>query len=89
MDQDQDQTFDMLNEEAVRDLVVNLCWVLQDHGITEVHVGGLMRLVGIDEELAAEHDDELMVITDIQQVPRTKGDTNEILQVAPPGTKLH
>lgn len=89
MDHEQDLTFDLLNEEEIRDLVVNICWVLQDHGVTEVHVGGLMRLVGIDEELAAEHDDELMVITDMKQVEKTPGETNEIIQTPPPGTKLH
>lgn len=89
MDQENDQAFDMLNEEAVRDLVVNICWVLQEYGITEVHVGGLMRLVGIEEELAAEHDGELMVITDIKHVEKTEGDKNELIEAAPPGTILH
>jgi hypothetical protein len=83
---EQDFVIDILNEEAVKDLVVNICLVLADFGITEVHVGGLMRLVGIDEELAAEHDDELMIITDIQKLHQTKDETQE---VRPPGTTLH
>lgn len=86
---EEDFVIDILNEEAVKDLVVNICLVLSEFGITEVHVGGLMRLVGIDEELAAEHDDELMVITDIQQVKKSADDSNEIIEVAPPGTTLH
>jgi len=86
---EQDFVIDILNEESVKDLVVNICLVLADFGITEVHVGGLMRLVGIDEELAAEHDDELMVITDIQQLQKTSGETSEIMEVMPPGTTLH
>lgn len=83
---EQDFVIDILNEESVKDLVVNICLVLADFGITEVHVGGLMRLVGIDEELASEHDDELMVITDIQQLRAPK---EEIQEVMPPGTTLH
>ena len=86
---EQDFVFDILNEEAVKDLVVNICLVLSDFGITEVHVGGLMRLVGIDEELAAQHDDELMVITDIQQLQKQAGEETEIIEVAPPGTTVH
>ena len=86
---EQDFVFDILNEEAVRDLVVNICLVLSDFGITEVHVGGLMRLVGIEEELAAQHDDELMVITDIQQLQKQAGEETEIIEVAPPGTTVH
>lgn len=83
---EQDFVIDILNEEAVKDLVVNICLVLSDFGVTEVHVGGLMRLVGIDEELAAEHDDELMIITDIQQL-RTQSE--EPQESIPPGTTLH
>ena len=86
---EQDFVIDILNEESVKDLVVNICLVLADFGITEVHVGGLMRLVGIDEETAAEHDDELMVITDIQQLRRTGDETSEIIESMPPGTTVH
>ena len=86
---EQDFVFDILNEESVKDLVVNICLVLADFGITEVHVGGLMRLVGIEEELAAEHDDELMVITDIQQLQKQAGEESEIIEVLPPGTTVH
>ena len=86
---EQDFVIDILKEEAVKDLVVNICLVLADFGITEVHVGGLMRLVGIDEELAAEHDDELMVITDIQQLQKSADDVSEIVEVRPPDTTLH
>jgi hypothetical protein len=86
---EQDFVIDILNEEAVKDLVVNICLVLSEFGITEVHVGGLMRLVGIEEELAAKHDDELMVITDIQQLEKTANQTTEIVEVTPPGTTIH
>lgn len=89
MDQEQDLAMDLLNEEAIRDLVIGICLVLSENGITEVHVGGLMRLVGIDDELAADHDDELMIITDIKQLTKQDGDHNEIIEVAPPGTTLH
>ena len=83
---EQDFVIDILNEEAVKDLVVNICLVLADFGVTEVHVGGLMRLVGIDEELAAEHDDELMIITDIKEMQMSKEKESEVM---PPGTTLH
>jgi hypothetical protein len=83
---EQDFVIDILNEESVKDLVVNICLILADFGITEVHVGGLMRLVGIDEDLASEHDDELMIITDIQQLRPPKEESQEVM---PPGTTLH
>jgi hypothetical protein len=86
---EQDFAIELLNEEAVKDLVVNLCLVLAEFGITEVHVGGLMRLVGIEEDIACQHDDELMVITDIQQLEKSADDTTEIIEVSPPGTTIH
>jgi hypothetical protein len=86
---EQDFVIDILNEESVKDLVVNICLVLSQFGINEVHVGGLMRLVGMDDDLAAEHDDELMVITGIEQQLKTENSTSEILESMPPGTTVH
>lgn len=85
----QDFVIDLLNEEAVKDLVVNICLVLSEFGITEVHVGGLMRLVGIDEETATQHDDELMIIAGIHQMENPENQTTEIIEVTPPGTTIH
>jgi hypothetical protein len=86
---EQDFVIDILNEEAVKDLVINICLVLSEFGITEVHVGGLMRLVGIEEDIACQHDDELMVITDIQQLEKSADNATEIVEVSPPGTTIH
>ena len=38
--------------------ILNLCVVLHECGITEVHVGGIMRILGVPDNLAQEHDDE-------------------------------
>lgn len=90
MDREQDLAFEILNEEAVRELVVNLCWVLTEHGITEIHVGGLMRLVGIDCETASDYDGDVMVITDIQQkIKEEEGDTSELIETRPADSTLH
>lgn len=89
MDREQDLAFEILNEEAVRELVVNICWVLTEHGITEIHVGGLMRLVGIDCETASDYDGDVMVITDIQQKIKEEGDTSELIETRPADSTLH
>jgi len=89
MDREEDLAFEILNEEAIRELVVNVCWVLTEHGITEIHVGGLMRLVGIDNETAAEYDDEVMIITEMQQKIKEEGDTSELIETRPPNSTLH
>jgi hypothetical protein len=36
--------------------------ILYEHGFTEIHVGGLMRLFGVDNQRASEHDDEVVVL---------------------------
>lgn len=37
---------------------------LYDHGIQEIHMGGLMRLLGVPNSVAAEHDDTMVIFTD-------------------------
>ena len=51
-------------EEAIREVIMEVLLVLHKHGIREVHMGGLMRLVGVTDEAATEHDDDLIQITD-------------------------
>jgi hypothetical protein len=79
---------EILLEQEVRKLVTSICAVLYQHGITEIHVGGLMRVVGVDEESAAEHDDEIMILG-----PEFDSDLEEIQEEPeieiPPGTTIH
>jgi hypothetical protein len=49
-------------DQAVRLAILNLCVVLHDCGITEVHVGGIMRILGVPDDLAQAHDDERIVL---------------------------
>ena len=49
-------------EQEVRMLMYELMMVLYQHGIREVHVGGMMRLMGIANDRAAEHDDEMVIL---------------------------
>jgi hypothetical protein len=49
-------------DQAIRLTILNLCVVLYDCGITEIHVGAIMRLLGVPNNKAAEHDDERIVL---------------------------
>ena len=49
-------------EETVRLAILNLMMVLYDCGINEVHLGGIMRILGVPDERAAQHDDERVVL---------------------------
>jgi hypothetical protein len=42
--------------------ILNLMVVLYDCGITEVHVGGVMRILGIPDDKAVNHDLERIVL---------------------------
>ena len=49
-------------DQAIRLAILNLCVILHDCGITEIHVGGIMRILGVPNELAQEHDDERVIL---------------------------
>ena len=51
-------------DQAIRLTILNLCVVLYDCGITEIHVGAIMRLLGVPDEVASAHDLERMVLDD-------------------------
>ena len=57
--------------------------LLHHHGINQVSVGGIMRLLGVPADVAASHDNEYLHVT--SEVLETA----EEVEVAPPGTTLH
>lgn len=62
MNKDDDSAENFLDREDVQEVVLSVCGILFDFGFREIHIGGLMRLVGVDEEKAREHDDEVMIL---------------------------
>ena len=49
-------------DQAVRLSILNLMVVLYDCGITEVHIGGVMRIIGVPDDKAQQHDNERLVL---------------------------
>jgi len=49
---------------TIRTAIHNLLLVLYEQGITEIHTGGLMRILGVDNEVAQEYDDERVFLDD-------------------------
>ena len=86
---DQKESWDeILLEQEFRKLVTSICAVLYHHGITEIHVGGLMRVVGIDEDSASQHDDEIMVLgPEFESEMHEMGETIDL--EIPSGTTIH
>jgi hypothetical protein len=53
---------DLEVDQSIRLAILNLMLVLYDCGITEVHVGGIMRVLGVPDERASYHDDERVIL---------------------------
>lgn len=51
-------------DQHVKALLFDLMLVLYTYGIKEVNLGALMRILGVSEEKAREHDDEAVELTD-------------------------
>jgi hypothetical protein len=43
-------------ELKIKELMLDLIEVLHNNGIQEVHMGGMMRLLGVEEDVAKEYD---------------------------------
>jgi hypothetical protein len=55
---------DLELEQEVRVLMFELLIVMYKHGYREIHIGGMMRMMGIENDRAQDHDDELIVLDD-------------------------
>lgn len=51
-------------DEDIRAHVLSLMYVLYEYGIREVHMGGLMRILGIGNDVAAGFDDKVFALDD-------------------------
>ena len=56
-------TDDELDQE-IKLIIMELMIVLHKHGIKEVHMGALMRLIGVDDKLAKECDQDRIELTE-------------------------
>lgn len=51
-------------EDKLRIVILKTMLALYDIGIKEVHLGGMMRILGVDNENASNFDDELIELDD-------------------------
>jgi len=51
-------------DEDIRPHVLSLMWVLYEYGIREVHMGGLLRILGVSDEVASGFDDRVLGLDD-------------------------
>lgn len=83
-----DIDIDIVND--LQDAIIEVFQVLRSHGIEEMHMGGLLRLLGADEKLAKEYDEHIMLAEALEA--QSEFDLTEIPEssiVSNSGTKLH
>jgi hypothetical protein len=51
-------------DQTIRLAILNLMVVLYDCGIEEVHIGGIMRILGVANDKAEQHDNERLVLNE-------------------------
>lgn len=71
-------------EAEVRLLIYDLMMVMYQHGYREVHVGGIMRMLGVANEAALAHDDEMVILDD-----KFAKYVNEITESRSSGRTIH
>jgi len=73
-----------------QDVIVEIFQVLRTFGIQELHVGGLMRMLGVDPEVACLYDNQVMMVDELEDYSDFNFDeTPESFTVSNPGNKLH
>ena len=81
-----------LLEEELQELIVDLCEILYQRGYRAVPIGAIMRLIGVNDEKAVEHDRELFQLdSEFEHLVQTKHTRRKSLAatVPPLGTTLH
>jgi hypothetical protein len=76
-------------ETKVRQIILDLVVTLGKHGIKTVPVGALMRMLGVPNDVAADHDDEVVEVTaDLLNIFDV-GELEITTIQPPPGTQYH
>lgn len=74
-------------EHHIRELIIDICAVLYDRGYEMVPVGAMMRLVGVGDDRARDHDHEYFALDpSFQEILEQR---KKPLEPAPKGATLH
>jgi hypothetical protein len=74
----------------VKLIMYEILATLYNHGIDTVSVGAIMRLLGVPNEVASQHDDDVIVVTAEvgEYMEETINSKSQDLKI-PPGTTIH
>jgi len=60
--------------EEFQDVIVEIFQVLRTFGIEELNVGGLMRMLGVSQEVAELYDNHIMIASDLENTTDSEFD---------------
>ena len=75
-------------KDKIHETMINLMAVLYDIGIKKIHTGAIMRLLGVENETAAEYDDSFIELDERFPVIFNQVNNTEPAP-PPPGTTFH
>ena len=75
-------------EQAVQDFILDVCEVMYRRGYDSAPIGAIMRLIGVPESTAQQHDNEHFVLDDAFEKMMLARQT-PVPQRAPQGVTLH
>ena len=76
-------------EKYVRRVMFEIMAVLWANGQNKLHVGGMMRLLGVPEECAAKHDHDIIDIAESFADTRLDNIQFDTDMITPAGTTVH
>ena len=81
------QEQDDILHERIKNIMLDIMAVLYDNGIKKVQVGAMMRLLGVDDEKAAKHDNELLELD--ETFATMMAELNKGTTKVPDGATIH
>lgn len=75
----------------VRSIMLEIGAILYVNGHTALHIGAMMRLIGVDNEIASQYDKEQIELDDtfVKQIASELAIQNIMRSGIPPGVTVH
>ena len=80
---------DDLIHNRIKNIMLDVMAVLYDNGIKTVHMGAMMRLLGVNDSKAAEHDLEIIELDEKFGAMLSELNKKEVPEEIPKGTTIH
>ena len=80
---------DDLIHQRIKNIMLDVMAVLYDNGIKNVHMGAMMRLLGVDNSKAAEHDSKIIELDEKFGFMLSQLNNKAVPEEIPQGTTIH